>query len=59
VSTRPGGDHGDRVAMGYLFNYLQPTVLVLRMRGSSGTALIQKVGAGAQLTRDGPEIILS
>jgi hypothetical protein len=55
VSTRPGGDHDDRIAMGYLFNYLQPTVLVLGIRGSSGTEL----GAGAQLTRDGPEIILS
>jgi hypothetical protein len=44
------GDHDGRVGRGYLFICLQPAEPVLGARGSSGAALNQKVGAGAQVT---------
>jgi hypothetical protein len=54
VRTRPDGDHDGRVTMGYLFNCLQHAEPVHGTCGSSGAALSQKVGAGAQVTRGGP-----
>jgi hypothetical protein len=51
---RPNGDHDGQVARGYLFICLQPAEPVLGTRGSSGVALSQKVGAGAQVIRGGP-----
>jgi hypothetical protein len=53
VRTCPDGDHDGRVTRGYLFICLQPAELILETRGSSGAALSQKVGAGAQVTRGG------
>jgi hypothetical protein len=50
----PDGDHDGRVTRGYLFNCLQPAEPILGTRGSSGAALSQKVGAGAQVTNGGP-----
>jgi hypothetical protein len=52
---RPDGDHDGWVARGYLFICLQLAEPVLRTRGSSGAALSQKVGAGAQVAHGGPE----
>jgi hypothetical protein len=51
---RPDGDHDGRVTRGYLFNCLQPAEPILETHGSSGVALSQKVGAGAQVTNSGP-----
>jgi hypothetical protein len=57
--TCPDGDHDGQVARGYLFNCLQPVEPILGTRGSSRTALSQKLGAGAQATRSGPKAALS
>jgi hypothetical protein len=57
--TCPDGDHDGQVARGYLFNCLQPAEPILGTRGSSGAALSQKLGAGAQATRSGPKAALS
>jgi hypothetical protein len=40
-----------------LFICLQLTEPVIGTRGSSGAAISQMVGAGAQVTRDGPGVI--
>jgi hypothetical protein len=55
VRTRPDGDHDGRVTRGYLFNCLQLVEPFLGTRDSSGAALSQKVGAGAQVTCGGLE----
>jgi hypothetical protein len=52
--TRPAGDHDGLVTRGYLFIYLRPVEPVLGAHGSSGAAMSQMVGAGAQVTRGGP-----
>jgi hypothetical protein len=57
--TRPDGDHDGLVAMGYLFICLRPVEPVLRTRGSSRATMSQMVGAGAQVTHDGPGAALS
>jgi hypothetical protein len=51
--TCPDGDHDALVVRGYLFIYLRPAEPVLRTRGSSGAAMSQMVGAGAQVPRGG------
>jgi hypothetical protein len=48
-------EHDGRVAREYLFICLRPAEPVLRMCGNFGATLSQKVGAGAQVTRGGPE----
>jgi hypothetical protein len=50
----PNGYHDGLVARGYLFIFLRPAEPVLRIRSSSGVAMSQMVGAGAQLPRGGP-----
>jgi hypothetical protein len=52
-------DHDGRVTREYLFNCLQLVQPVYGTRGSSGAALSQKAGAGAQATRGGPGAALS
>jgi hypothetical protein len=51
---RPDGDHDSLATSGYLFICLRPTEPVLRTCGSSGAAMSQMVGAGAQVTCGGP-----
>jgi hypothetical protein len=54
VRTRPDGGHDGQVVREYLFNCLQPAEPILGTRDIFGAALSQKVGAGAQVTYDGP-----
>jgi hypothetical protein len=54
VRTRLDEDHDGRVTREYLFNYLQLVEPIHEIRGSSGAALSQQVGAGAQTTRGSP-----
>jgi hypothetical protein len=59
VHTRPDEDHDGRVIREKLFNCLQLVEPVHGTCGSSGAALSQKAGAGAQMTHGGPGATLS